>query len=226
MIVVNPLNNSVTVFNVASDANQKLAEIQVGVEPQAVAISNDNKLAFVTNQGSNSVSILDLTSNTQVAQVKVGVEPYGIAPTPDGTRAYVVNGSSRSVSIIDTASRQVSATIPLPIVEPRGVAITANNNGVGVQFVDVTQFLSQLAPNGRETSDTGREGKVVVLSTSDDKNIQGTIILAPHETSFTADRTAFGGTAEEMMTAFPNQLQSIVLKNGKGYLPNYTQTND
>ena len=220
VLVVNPLNNSVTVLNVAGDANTKAAEVRVGTLPQTVGISPDDRFAYVTNQGSNTVSVIDLSNNTQAQEIRVGVEPYGIVHTPDGRRAYVVNGASRTVSVIDTTSRQVVATINLPIVEPRGIAVTANNNGVGPQFVYVTQFLSQLSPGGREMSDTGKEGKVVVLSTSDDQNIQGTIILAPHETGFTADRSPFGGGKEEMTTAFPNQLQSVVIKNDKGYLPN------
>ncbi len=220
VLVVNPLNNTVSILNVANDANQKAAEVKVGIEPQSVAISPDDKFAYITNQGSKSVSVVDLSSKSEVTQIPVGAEPYGIALTPDGTRAYVANSASRSVSVIDTAGRKVAATIRVPIVEPRGVAITANNNGTGSQFVYVTQFLSQLSPNGREMSDTGREAKVIVLSTTDDQNIQGTIVLAPHDTGFTADRTTFGGGKEDPTTAFPNQLQSIVLKNGKGYLPN------
>jgi YVTN family beta-propeller protein len=220
IVVVNPLNGTVTILNVAGDANQKIAEVQVGVEPQTVAISNDDKFAYVTNQGSNTVSKIDLTTNTKVADIPVGVEPYGIALTPDGIRAYVVNGGSGSVWAFDTVTDKVIFEKKLPIVEPRAIAITANNNGVGPQFVYVTQFLSQLAPNGKEMTDTGREAKVIVLTTTDDENIAGTIILSPHETGFTADRSAFGGGKEDMTSAFPNQLQSIVLKNGKAYLPN------
>ncbi|MEP7199163.1 MAG: beta-propeller fold lactonase family protein, partial [Chloroflexota bacterium] len=220
LLVANPLNGTVTIVNVKGDANQKVAEVKVGVEPQSVAISNDNKFAYVTNQGSASVSVVDIAGQKEVTQIKVGVEPYGVALTPDGARAYVINGASRTASVIDTASNQVVATISLPIVEPRAVAITANNGGVGAQFVYVTQFLSQVTPNGKEMNDTGKEAKVLVLSTSDDKNIQGTIVLAPHDTGFTVDRTAFGGKADEPTSAFPNQLQAITLKNGKGYLPN------
>ena len=220
LLVVNPLNNSVSFVSVKGDVNQKVAEVPVGTEPQSVAITSDDKFAYVTNQGSASVSVIDIVARKELKQIKVGVEPYGIALTPDSTRAYVVNGASGTASVIDTASQQVVATISLPVVEPRGVAITANNGGVGPQFVYITQFLSQASPNGGEMSDTGKEGKVLVLSTTDDKNIQGTIVLAPHDTGFPADRTAFGGSATDATSAFPNQLQSIVLKNGKGYLPN------
>ena len=220
LLVVNPLNNSVSIVNVQGDANQKVAEVTVGVEPQSVAITNDDKFAYVTNQGSQSVSLIDIAGRKELMQIKVGVEPYGVALTPDGARAYVINGASRTASVIDTVSRQVVATINLPIVEPRGVAISANNGGARPQFVYVTQFLSQPSANGGEMSDTGKEGAVLVLSTADDNNSQGTISLAPHDTGFTADRRAFGGGATDATSAFPNQMQSIVLKNGKGYLPN------
>src|SRR5262245_39687423 len=40
---VNPDNDSVSVFNVADDANLKVAEIPVGKEPWCVAITPDDK---------------------------------------------------------------------------------------------------------------------------------------------------------------------------------------
>jgi hypothetical protein len=59
-----------------------------------------------------------------------------------------------------------------------------------------------------------------MLSSADEKNVQGTTILAPHDTGFTFDRTAFGGGATDPVTAFPNQLQWVTVRNGKGYLSN------
>src|SRR3990172_5110378 len=50
VLVVNPLNNSVTVLNVAGDANTKAAEVRVGTLPQTVGISPDDRFAYVTNQ--------------------------------------------------------------------------------------------------------------------------------------------------------------------------------
>src|SRR5437588_741623 len=43
LLVANPLNGTVTIVNVKGDANQKLAEVKVGVEPQSVAIAPDEK---------------------------------------------------------------------------------------------------------------------------------------------------------------------------------------
>src|SRR5512138_1501986 len=220
LVVANNLDDSVSIFNVAGDANAKVAEVKVGDEPRTVAIATDKHFAYVTNQASASVSVIDLTTNQKTQDIAVGGEPYGIALTPDGARAYVANSASNTVSVIDTTSKTVTATISIPGVQPRGVAITNNNGGQGQQFVYVTQFLSQPTASGGRMQDQGSEGKVFVLSTTDDKQIQGVITLSAHDTGFAADRTKFGGTNADPTFAYPNQLQAIVLKNGHGYLPN------
>lgn len=220
IVVANTLNSTVSLINVAGDANTKLTEVQVGEEPRSVVITPNKAFAYVTNQVSGTVSVIDLNSQTKVTDITVGAEPYGIALTPDGTRAYVANSASNTVSIIDTTTNTVVGTINIPGVQPRGVAITNNNGGTGQQFVYVTQFLSQPTASGGPGLDQGSEGKVFVISTTDDAQIQGVITLAAHDTGFTADRTAFGGTDKEPTFAYPNQMQSIILKNGRGYLPN------
>jgi YVTN family beta-propeller protein len=220
LVVANPLNGSVTVLNVAGDLNLKLAEIPTGDIPRSVAIRPDGAYAYVTNQGSGTLSVIDLAALAKVTDIAVGLEPYGVALTPDGAQAYVSNSASNTVSVVDTASSTVIATIPIPGVQPRGLAITNNNGGQGPQFVYVTQFLSQPSAGGRPGLDQGSEGKVFVLSTADLTQIQGVISLAPQATGFAADRTVFGGIATDPTFAYPNQLQSIVLKNGRGYLPN------
>ncbi|MBI3152393.1 MAG: beta-propeller fold lactonase family protein [Chloroflexi bacterium] len=220
LVVANTLNGTISLINVAGDANAKLTEIQTGDEPRSVVITPNKAFAYVTNQASGTVSVIDLGSQAKVTDISVGGEPYGIALTPDASRAYVANSASGTVSIIDTASNSVVATISIPGVQPRGVAITNNNGGTGQQFVYVTQFLSQPTASGGPGLDQGSEGKVFVISSTDDAQIQGVITLAAHDTGFAADRTAFGGSDKEPTFAYPNQLQSIVLKNGRGYLPN------
>src|ERR1017187_594599 len=97
--------------------------------------------AYVANFGSNSVSVIDTSSNTVVATVGVGSQPNGVAITPDGTRAYVANGGG-DVWVIDTSSNTVVATVGVGS-QPNGVAITPDgtrayvaNGGGDVWVID------------------------------------------------------------------------------------------
>ena len=80
-------------------------------------------LAYISNADSNSVSVIDTSTDTVVATVAVGNSPFGVAVKPDGTRAYVANAFSSDISVIDTLSNTVIATIALDNT-PYGMAIT------------------------------------------------------------------------------------------------------
>jgi YVTN family beta-propeller protein len=220
LVAANPLDGSISVFNVAGDANAKLAEIKTGDQPRTVAIRPDKRFAYVANEGSASVSVVDLAALKKVTDVAVGSEPYGVAVTPDGSLVFVADSAGDDVAVIDTASNKIVKVILIPGVQPRGLAITNNNGGQGPQLVFVTQFLSQPTANGGPGQDQGSEGKVFVISTDDLSKVQGVITLGAHATGFAADRSAFGGTVTDTTFAYPNQLQSVVLKNGHAYLPN------
>ena len=220
LAVANPLDGSVTLFNVAGDANAKLAEIKTGDTPRTVAITPDKRFAYVTNEGSATVSVIDLSGLKKVKDIAVGSEPYGVALTPDGRLAFVADAAGADVAVIDTASNTILKVILIPGVQPRGIAITNNNGGQGPQSVYVTQFLSQPTVNGGPGLDQGSEGKVFVISTDDLSKVQAVITLAAQNTGFAADRTAFGGTDKDPTFAYPNQLQSVVIKAGHAYLPN------
>jgi YVTN family beta-propeller protein len=79
--------------------------------------------AYVANDASGSVSVINTASNTVIATIPVGNAPYGVAFTPDGARVYVVNENSNSVSVIATDSNTVIATVSVGS-DPIGVVIT------------------------------------------------------------------------------------------------------
>jgi YVTN family beta-propeller protein len=81
--------------------------------------------AYVTNEFSSNVSVIDTATNppSVVATVAVGSLVFEVAVTPDGKRAYITNGNPGKVSVIDTASNTVVATVPLGGIVV-GVAVT------------------------------------------------------------------------------------------------------
>ncbi|MGW8951940.1 YncE family protein [Streptomyces sp. NPDC055709] len=76
-----------------------------------MAVTPNGTRVYVTNAGSNHVSVIPTASNLNVATIPVGQAPSDAAVTPDGARVYVTNTTSNSVSVILTANNLVIHTI-------------------------------------------------------------------------------------------------------------------
>jgi len=225
---VNPDTDSVSMFDVASDHNRKLTELAVGDEPRCVAITPDDKKLYVTNAVSGTVSVIDAGQRNVTKTIAVGTEPTGCALTLDGAKLYVANLGSNSVSVIDTATDAVVKTIAGVGAKPRAIAVAESGGNTKVY---VTQFLAQLVDDARtvdqkEGRDDGREGRVSVIDGSTDTVVK-TIKLAAKVTGFqsdgsTLDKIVSDGTAATKVDtlAFPNQLETIVVRGNRAYLPN------
>ena len=74
--------------------------ITTGYAPMAVAMTSDGSLAYVTNYGSDSVSVIDTGTNSIVDTISTGDEPGSIAVALDGHYAYVTHYDSGLVSVI------------------------------------------------------------------------------------------------------------------------------
>src|SRR4029453_4857424 len=115
VIVVNREANTLSIIRVkdanGNDVRNKIAEIAVGIEPRGVAVSPDDRLAYVTNGVSGTVSIVNLGQRRVVKTIPVGTEPRGCALTADGSLLYVANHTEGTISIIDTASRAVVGAV-------------------------------------------------------------------------------------------------------------------
>lgn len=117
----------------ASHKNTVVATIEVGVNPDALAITPDNHYAYVVNNNNyqianqDTVSVLDLKNNTLKETIYDSsfVEPFRIAISPDGKRAYVANSDSTTLSIISTKHNKVIGVID-GFDGPSGIVITPN----------------------------------------------------------------------------------------------------
>jgi YVTN family beta-propeller protein len=92
-------------------------------------------LAYVTNEGSDTVSVIDRSVDRVVSVLAVGRAPRGVAVTADTARAVVVNSGSHTLSIIDVNSDRVIHTTNLEaasgasevVVAPDGRTLYVSN---------------------------------------------------------------------------------------------------
>jgi YVTN family beta-propeller protein len=226
--VANSGTGTITQISVERDVLVKMSEVSVGLEPTCLALSPDDQTVFVTNRGSGTVSVVSARTLQVTSNISVGSEPVGCALTPLGNKLYVACSVAGTVAVIDTATRAVTKTLATTDgFFPFAVAVTSSDPAHANEKVYVTQFFAQLPAGTRPglagDTDQGRVGKVSVIRTSDDSPA-GTVVLHPHRTGFTADRTAFGGAAAEQTYAFPNLLSAIAIRGSRGYVVSSAQS--
>jgi YVTN family beta-propeller protein len=242
--VVNPDDDSVSVINTAT--NTVLRKISVGDEPQSVAVDPNNTFAYVANAASNNVTVIRITSPSPAAfvaapdltvgvrgSITTGAEPWNIVVSPDGLRVFVANSGQDTITVINAQNRTVIGSVNLrssvcngatPVeqarhFQPRGLAVTLDS-----AQLYVTRFISFTRAGGVQGSDTGKEGLVCRLNINTASTaISGyqpvsAIPLAPTVTGFNIDSNGDG--TPDATSAYPNQLQSIVIRGGQAYLPN------
>ena len=98
--------------------------LQVGVSPQKLAVTPDGSRVFVTNKGSNTVTVINTLTNTIIGTVNVGKAPLDVAVSLDGSLAFVSNKDDGTISVIDVGRQAaIHVTDPMPKSSPFGLAI-------------------------------------------------------------------------------------------------------
>jgi YVTN family beta-propeller protein len=109
-------------------------QIAVGQLPNNVDINPNTKLMYVTNQLSDTVSVIDTNTNIVTDNITVGSRPFGVAVNPMTSLVYVTNSLSNSVSVIDTKTNNIrNITVELG---PLGVAVNPSTNMIYVANAD------------------------------------------------------------------------------------------
>ncbi len=233
--VVNPSDDSVSVIR--PDNNTRLAKIAVGDEPQSIALTPDNQYAYVANAAAGTVTIIRISdpawgtfSASVVGTLTTGAEPWNIVTSPDGLRVFVANSGQDTITVIDATTRTIIGHVNLKEslandpdrsrhFQPRGLAVTLDNTKLYV-----TRLLSFTKPGGRQGDDLGKEGLVAVLNINTaspyvtDYTVARVVALAPQITGFKFPGLTNPPAPDTL--AFPNQLQSIVIRGDRAYLPN------
>jgi len=234
LAVCNPDNNSVTFFDVSGDANRKIAEIPVGLEPNGVALSPDGTRAYVANTVSGTVSVISVNRGGRariLTNVAVGTEPYGIVTTPNGTRVYVTNKNSNNVSVIDTRTNRVTATLGGVGIQPRGIAMTNDGDSDDTdETVFISNFLSTPIFSRLDGEDDSKLGFVFFFETRTNQGGRAIQLRPMADSGFKAAGDAIARVAPPAAPtaadfrfttgAYANQLNNLAVKDRFIYVPN------
>lgn len=131
VLVTRSAVNRVSVISVATNA--QVAEVEVGVNPQGIAVSTDGTRAYVANQDDGTVTTIQINSaagifSREAAAIPVGAQPRWVATAPNlPSQAYVGNYAANSVSVIGGLT--VVGSVP-GVASPTGIASAADGKTV------------------------------------------------------------------------------------------------
>ncbi len=182
--------------------------------------ANFREYAYVTNSGSNTVTVLDVVDVRVDRELAVGQDPVAVAASPARNEVYVVNSGppsgAGSLSVIDAEHNRVVAAIPLhrqPLsidLDAKGdFAYVANSGSNSVSVIDLKdrREIAQIpAGDQPDAAAITPDGKTVVVADRKDGSVS---ILDPATRRL---RAVFSGC--------PGAIDPIVLRDSsKAFVP-------
>ena len=142
LIAMNPATGAVT------------GQVTVGRSPAGIAVDTLSGDVFVSNAGSNNVSVVDGTTMRPIVSVPVSGVPYSEALDAQHGILYVNEISSRDIAEIDAATFSVTSEVPY------ASAFTSN----GAEVLDTTSGQLFIASSYLQVLNTSKNSLVENLS--------------------------------------------------------------
>src|SRR5215475_14538858 len=136
--------------------------------------------AYISNEKSNTITVIDTDKLAVVKTIKVGQRPRGIELTKDGKYILVAVGDDDTIQMIDVNTHEIVANVPsgpdpeLFTQDPAGkILYVANENDNTVTIIDIERRVPLgevqvgVEPEGMGLSPDGK----VLVSTSETTNM-------------------------------------------------------
>lgn len=130
-----------------ADRFRYVGEVEVGFDPEGVAVDPRTGLAYVSCSRSDAVAVVDPQRAERVGTIAVGREPIDIVIDPVTERAFTADARSDQLSVIDLPTQTVVGTVAVGSY-PAGLAIDVEHRrvycgdtmGCTVSVVDVDEL--------------------------------------------------------------------------------------
>ena len=108
--VIDYVTNTLLAINIDTDSIERKIQTQQK-KSHLIVLHPSKAIAYVTNIGSSSVSVIDLHLNKVIKVIPCGLGRKGIDITPDGSELWVTNNKENTISVINTSTYKVTHTL-------------------------------------------------------------------------------------------------------------------
>lgn len=136
LLAVNTANNSLEVFQLGGAMLLNTASIPVGLDPVTVRVRSNTE-AWVVDQVSDEISIVDLTTNRVVRSLATENEPSDVVFAGSPQKAFVSCAERESIQVFDLANLATAPTeVLLKGEQPRALAVSPDGSTVYCAFFE------------------------------------------------------------------------------------------
>jgi YVTN family beta-propeller protein len=149
LLVVNTADNRLEVFSTQGTSLTLLASVPVGLDPVSVR-ARSNSEAWVVNQISDSVSVVNLTTYNVISTLKTQDEPADVVFAGVPQKAFVTCAQPSTLQVFNPNNLKIPATVVnLLGEEPRALAVSADRTKVYAAFFDSGNHTTILGSHGQ-----------------------------------------------------------------------------
>ncbi len=198
--------------------------ITVGPTPQGIALSPDDRTAYVANSGANTVSVIDTAGNKVTGELTVPGVPHYVTVSKDGRRLFVAmwadHDSDSDVAVLDLPSghlvtKLATGTRPYALATaPDGRIWVPNHESADIAVIDpdaltvIKTIPVSQNPHGVAFSPDG------TVAYSADHESDQVSVIDTHELKVTT--TWPGGNSPHSLAASPDGHTIAVADYGDG----------
>ena len=128
------------VFDTGSES--EVARVRLGVDPIQVLTSLDGDLLYVSNLGSDEISVIETATFRVVDHIAVAAQPLDMALSADGATLYVANSGAAALSSIDLATRTVTESTSIGQLGDGPYGVVAGDGRVYVTDLNSATVLA------------------------------------------------------------------------------------
>ena len=156
-VAVSPTNGHIyacdEAFNQVYDLDpatlKATAVVNTGSNPHTCLFGEDKRFLYISNWGSNSVTVIDTTNDSHIRDIRVGVRPNDMALAPDG-RLFVTCAGDNTVHVIQTRSLEKKEAGPTQATRPpEGVREILNTALEPTELEGSSPVGVSVSPNGK-----------------------------------------------------------------------------
>jgi YVTN family beta-propeller protein len=217
------------IYILEPDSLKFVAAVGTGSNPHTCVFGEDRRHLYISNWGSNSVTVVDSSNNGHVRDIRVGVRPNDMALAPDG-RLFVACAGDNTVHVIQTRSLERKEAGPTQATRPpEGVREVLNTSLEPTQLEGSSPVGIAVAPDGKTLYVANADNNdVMVADIADPKetHIAGFIPTGWYPTSVAAGDHQIYVSLGKGLTSRPNYPgHSAKVHKGRGGQP-YDYTGD